>query len=347
MNMHSFGIGSPWFTTSSVVMAVLSCLHTHGEQPWVTFQPAPEQDRGLHIVLVSGDEEYRSEEALPEFARILTKRHGFTCTVLFAIDPDNGEINPMVQTIIPGLHQLESADLAIFFTRFRNLPEEQMRNIVEFINSGKPIFGIRTATHAFNLPADHPYYKYSFQYNSEDFNGGFGRQVLGETWVDHHGIHGSESTLGIIAPEAREHPITNGIDDGDIWGPTDVYTVRLPLTGEDTQPLVLGQVLTGMHEDDTPRTDEKNDPMMPIAWTRSYTGENGNTAKVFTSTIGSSQDFASEGLRRLWVNAAYWLLGIDVPENADVGLVTDYDPSPFKMDGHRKGVRPEDLPSIE
>ena len=39
-----------------------------------------------NIVLVSGDEEYRSEEALPQLARILSKTHGFNCTVLFAQD---------------------------------------------------------------------------------------------------------------------------------------------------------------------------------------------------------------------------------------------------------------------
>src|SRR5258708_8813203 len=49
--------------------------------------------KGKRIVLVSGDEEYRSEQALPQVARILSQRHGFDCTVLFAIDPKDGTIN--------------------------------------------------------------------------------------------------------------------------------------------------------------------------------------------------------------------------------------------------------------
>ena len=50
--------------------------------------------KGKHIVLISGDEEYRSEEALPQLAKILANEHGFDCTVLFAIDPETGFINP-------------------------------------------------------------------------------------------------------------------------------------------------------------------------------------------------------------------------------------------------------------
>src|ERR1700680_140622 len=77
--------------------------------------------KGKHIVLISGDEEYRSEEALPQLGKILAKHHGFKCTVLFAIDPKTGEINPNISNI-PGLENLQSADLMIISTRFRDLP---------------------------------------------------------------------------------------------------------------------------------------------------------------------------------------------------------------------------------
>ena len=72
--------------------------------------------KGKHIVLVSGDEEYRSEQALPQLAKILSQRHGFDCTVLFAIDPDDGTINPNQSDNIPGLEALDSADLMVLFT---------------------------------------------------------------------------------------------------------------------------------------------------------------------------------------------------------------------------------------
>ncbi|RUL83791.1 ThuA domain-containing protein [Tautonia sociabilis] len=309
------------------------------EDPWVVYDGFDGPGKGKQIVLVSGDEEYRSEEGLPQLGKILAKRHGFTCTVLFAIDPETGEINPNNIENIPGLEALEDADLMIIATRMRNLPDEQMKHVAAYVESGRPIIGLRTATHAFKLPADSTFGRYSWDSKHEGWEGGFGRRVLGETWISHHGSHGKESTRGIIAPGAEGHPITRGIDDGDIWGPTDVYGVRLPLPGDCT-PIILGQVLSGMNPTDPPVEGEKNDPMMPIAWTRTYDG-----ARIVTTTAGSSIDLASEGLRRLVVNAAYWCLGMEdqIPEGGtDVEIVGEYHPTPFGFNAYTRGVRPAD-----
>ncbi len=154
------------------------------DKRWVVYDGFDGPGKGKHIVLVSGDEEYRSEEALPQLGKILAKHHGFKCTVLFAIDPKDGTINPNVSNI-PGLEALKTADLMIIATRFRNLPDEQMKHIVDYVESGKPIIGMRTATHAFNIPGGKTYSRYS--HNSKEWPGGFGKQVLGETWVNHHG----------------------------------------------------------------------------------------------------------------------------------------------------------------
>ena len=168
--------------------------------------------------------------------------------------------------------------------------------------------------------------------------------MLGETWISHHGNHGKQSTRGIIAEDAEDHPILRGIKDGDIWGPTDVYGVRLPLPG-DSKPLVLGQVLEGMKPTDKPVEGKKNDPMMPIAWTKTYTGATGKAGRVFTTTMGASQDLESEGLRRLLVNACYWAVGLEdeIPAEADVAIVGEYRPRPFGFGTFTKGVRPADL----
>ncbi len=104
----------------------------------------------------------------------------------------------------------------IIATRFRDLPDEQMKEIVDYVESGRPMIGMRTATHAFSIKGAKKYARYS--YNSKEWAGGFGRQVLGETWVNHHGSHGKEGTRGLIAPGAESHPILKGIKDGDIWG---------------------------------------------------------------------------------------------------------------------------------
>ena len=146
---------------------------------WVVYEGKEGPGQGKHIVFVTGDEEYRSEESMPQLAKILAVHHGFKCTVLFAIDPKDGTINPNQSDNIPGLEALQTADLMVLFTRFRDLPDEQMKQIIDYTNSGKPIVALRTATHAFlfNKHKNGPYAKYS--YNSKEFDGGYGRQVLG------------------------------------------------------------------------------------------------------------------------------------------------------------------------
>src|SRR5262245_13674886 len=265
-------------------LVLLSGAEAQGKEkavnPWIVYEGTKDPSKAKHIVLVSGDEEYRSEEALPQLAKILSKQHGFKCTVLFAIDSKTGVINPNVNNNIPGLEALKSADLMVIFTRFRNLPDEQMRHIADYVNSGKPIVGMRTATHAFSLSGSKTFAKYHWQAKGE-WDGGFGRHVLGETWVNHHGAHESQATRGILARDAKDHPVLRGLKDGDVFGPTDVYTVRLPLPG-DSKALVLSQVVNGMKATDPPLDGSKNNPMMPVAWTKTYRGAEGQVGRVFT-----------------------------------------------------------------
>ncbi len=303
------------------------------QQPWTTYEGGDGPGKGKHIVLVSGDEEYRSEEALPALGKILAVRHGFRCTVLFAIDPATGQIQPNNTHNIPGLEALASADVMVIQTRFRDLPDEQMAHIDAYLMRGGPVLGMRTATHAFNIPKDKPYARYGNGFGGEpaEWKGGFGRLVLGEMWISHHGHHGQESTGGLIAPGARTHVLTRGLQDRDVWGPTDVYGVRLPLPG-DSQPIVLGQVLAGMSPDDAPVEGKKNDPLMPVAWTKTYTLPGGKPGRSFATTMGASTDLVREGTRRMLVNAVYWLAGLGeaIPATGtDAALVGAYDPSRF------------------
>ena len=327
--------------TLSTFLILLSCA-TVWAQP-LRYKGAPNlPGNGKHVVLVSGDEEYRSEEMVVQLGRILANRHGFDCTVLFAIDPESGEINPVVRTNIPYLETLATADVLIVNLRFRDLPDEQMKHFDDYLKKGKPVLGIRTSTHAFNIPGDKAYARYSFNYSGEGhWNQGFGHLVLGETWIDHHGHHGKEATRGVIIPEQKDNPIVRGCED--IFGPTDVYTVRLPLPG-DSKPLVYGQVLEGMKSTDKPVAGPKNEPMMPIAWTKTYQIDGGPSGKVFTSTMGSSQDLESEGLRRLLVNAVYWLAGMEnsIPRSANVEIVGTYETLPMGFGTYKKGIKPQD-----
>src|SRR5687767_609907 len=172
----------------AMFLALVCVTSVSAADEWIVFDGGEGPGRGKHIVLVSGDEEYRSEEALPQLAKILSKHHGFKCTVLFAIDSKTGVVNPNQKDNIPGLESLATADLMVIFTRFRDLPDEQMKHIVDYVESGRPIIGIRTATHAFDIKGNKTYSKYGW--TNKEWDGGFGRQVLGETWINHHGKHG-------------------------------------------------------------------------------------------------------------------------------------------------------------
>ncbi|MBA4017293.1 MAG: hypothetical protein C0483_08975 [Pirellula sp.] len=314
-----------------------------GAEELLVFEGAAGPGLGKHIVLVGGDEEYRSEETLPVLARILAERHGFRCTVLLAVDPADGTINPNVSNI-PGLEQLAKADLCIVFLRFRDLPDEQMQYFADYVDAGKPIIGLRTATHAFRIAPEKKFAAYSWN-TKGPWEGGFGRQVLGETWISHHGSHGKQATRGILVKEQAQHPILRGLADGDIFGTSDVYGVRTPLPG-DSVPLVLGEVVDGLKFDDPPLPGAKNEPMMPIAWTKTYQSPTtGKSGRVFTTTLGAATDTAFEGTRRLIVNAAYWAVGLEsaIPEKSDVSIVGTFEPSPFRVNGFKNGVRPRDL----
>jgi len=308
---------------------------------WAVYEGEKGPGKGKHIVFLTGDEEYRSEEGLPMLAKILAVRHGFKCTVLFAINPADGTITPTILNNIAGMAALDTANLCVMGLRFRELPDEQMKHFVDYLNSGRPIVALRTSTHAFAYEKNKlsPYAR--FDWHNTNWPGGFGQQVLGETWVNHHGAHGKESTRGVVNAAFRDHTILRGVTD--LWGPTDVYTVsHLP---QDAQVLVWGQVLSGMKPADPPVEGPKNNPMMPLAWVREYRGESGKTSRILTTTMGAAVDLESEGLRRLLVNACYWAVELAqrIPAKSNVDYVGDYKPLWFGYGKFKPGVKPADL----
>ncbi len=323
-----------------LLISMCPAIPIFGNDTWVEFEGDAEAGQGKHIVFVTGDDEYRSEEGMPMLAKILAVRHGFRCTVLFPIHPEDGTITPTFQNNIPGTQKLNDADLMVLFTRFRELPDDQMKPIIDFSNSGKPMIGLRTSTHAFHYQKNKNSVYAKYTWNSQNPPGGFGRQVFGDTWVNHHGKHGSQSTRGVINERLASHPVVNGC--GDIWGPTDVYGIaHLPA---EAKILLWGQVLTGMRPTDGPVNGAQNNPMMPLAWLRNYQGTTGQVSRVFCTTMGASVDLKSAGLRRLLVNACYWCLKMEhlIPAEANVNLVGTYEPSFFGFGTHKKGVKPAD-----
>ncbi len=308
---------------------------------FISYEPKPGPGAGKHVVLLAGDEEYRSEESLPMLAKILSRRHGFRTTVCFSVDSD-GTINPDAAESLSHAEALDTADAIVMLLRFRRYPDAVMQKFDAAVRRGVPIIGLRTSTHAFK-GLKGPFAAYN----------DFGKVTLGEGWVSHWGAHKKEATRGVIETGATDEPILRGVID--VFGDSDVYEAYPPA---DARILLRGRVLKGMKPVDVGadyskrRSSDKveqpvNDPMMPIAWTRELPREQprepgAKPSRVFCTTMGAATDLESEGLRRLVVNAVYWGLRLDIPKKSDVQYVDPYTPSKYGFKGYRKGIHAED-----
>jgi hypothetical protein len=249
---------------------------------------------------------------------------------------------PNYQNNIPGLEQLQTADLLILLLRFRELPDAQSSYLEEYLLAGKPIIGFRTSTHGFAYQKNKSskFAKWDWMSTVAGWERGFGQRIFGETWVNHHGDHGKEGTRALVdgLKQNANHPVLRGVTD--IWGPSDVYGIKhLP---KEAEVLVYGQSTAGMNAQ-APLMWEKS--VMPIAWTKPYQLEGGKPGMAFASTMGASLDFQSADLRRLVLNASFWLLGMGdaVTAELNVDYVGTYSPSAFGFDTFRKGMRVEDF----
>ena len=308
--------------------------------PSVTYEARPGVGEGRHLVFLTGDEEYRGEEGLPMLAKILSQRHGFRCTVLFALDPD-GTINPDNNASLGGAEALDTADGIVLALRFRQWPDAVMKLFADAVARGVPIMGLRTSTHAFRFPTNHPG---AYKHMND-----FGRNVLGENWVSHWGANRRGATRGIIEPSTERDPVLRGVTD--IFGDSGIYETH-PVA--DAKILARGQVLKGMNPADAPDREQRkvrksdgieqgiNDPMMPLAWTRLNQNENGTTNRVFCTTMGAATDLLNEGLRRMVVNAVLWGFALEIPAQTDVRFVDPFEPAAYAFKGYRRGLTPED-----
>jgi hypothetical protein len=263
--------------------------------------------------------------------------------VLFSADPD-GTINPKATGSLKGSEALDSADAIVMSLRFRNWDDAAMERFKAAVERGVPMVALRTSTHVFNFPKDSKWVEWSWNHKT----GGFGRTVLGETWISHWGKHKGEATRAVLEPGQEKNPLLNGVEGA--FGDTDVYEVALP---EDAMVLMRGLVLKGMKPEDEPADHTKktsagaeqkvNDPAMPVAWSREVKNTAGTTNKVLTTTMGSSTDLMSEGLRRLLVNGVFWGLGLDVPEKADVTLPEGFTPTDYGFNTYKQGMKAADF----
>lgn len=241
------------------------------------------------VVFVTGDHEYSSEATMPLLAKELETNYNFRTVVLKSSPDQNAEEN------IPGLEALKDADLAVFFLRWRRLPADQLKYIDDYLNSGKPVMGFRTSTHAFNYAKEHELQKWN----------AFGERAFGSPpgWggAANHTHYGHESSTDVsVIDEAADHPVLTGVDKKfhvRSW----LYKVLPDYPAEGATWLLMGKAV----DPNTPEAIEN-----PVAWT----WESPSGARTFMTTLGHPEDFQQEAMQRLCINAVHWTLDKPVPQ---------------------------------
>ena len=310
----------------------------------LTFEGTEGPGKGKHIVFIANDHEYRSEETCPLIAKILAKHHGFKCTVLFGID-ENGHIKAGGAPI-PNIEVLKQADLLFFYTRFMQLPDEQADALVDYYERGGPTIGLRTSTHCFNGQKG-KWAKLNFNYQGDDYLGGLGEQVYGNTWHKERGQghYGQNHKKGSRLTTEGEHPILTGVS------PFHAYSgayISQPPAG--STPLLNVQVLNTFGPSDEL---EEGKETVNAGWTRdSYLAPSGakKDARVVYASFGASEDLTDESSRRFLVNSTYWTLGLEdqIKADSNVSFVGGFNPSPYTTGAfYKENIKPSDLAGWE
>lgn len=229
-----------------------------------------------HIVFMIGEDEYQTWETLPEFAAKDLKSAGYRTTLVNADAADKNNFTGLVAA-------LKDADLLFVSVRRRTPVKDQLDAVRAHLAAGKPLVGIRTASHAFALRAKDKLTDPKLAVWQE-----FDPEVLGGHYANHHG-NGPTTTV-TVAPSADTHPILKGVNVVNLSSTCSLYKVS-PLEKTAT-PLLIGAI-----PGQTPE---------PVAWTHAY-GTKG--ARVFYTSLGNSGDFQNSEFRRLLLNGIAWALG--------------------------------------
>jgi nicotinamidase-related amidase/type 1 glutamine amidotransferase len=235
-------------------------------------------DKRPLVVFLSAENEYDAAETLPVFAHELELTRGLHCEILQASTAKQG---PEIHDIC-GMEILTDANLLVVYARRRGFPAEQMKYLRDYLDRGKPLIGLRTASHAFDARGNAP--------PGSDEWPKFDPEVLGGNYHNHYGA-GPKATI-TPAPGGRDHPILKGVElpflsDGSLYRTS-------PLV-EGTQLLLIGTI--------------PDRPSEPVAWTHQY--KNG---RVFYTSLGHPDDFANPSFRGLLINAVFWAMDKPVPE---------------------------------
>ncbi len=239
-------------------------------------------DKRPHVAILMAEDEYKTNITLPEFA---AKELGkdFRVSLLFN--------HPDKKNDIPGLEVLDTADVLLLSARRRPLPKEQLDKIRKFIAAGKPVVGIRTATHPFHLRNQKPP-------AGLDEWPTFDADVIGSNYSNHHG---NDLKAWVWPLEGVKHPILDGIPAGELPIAGSLYVVS-PLARTATE-LMRGKA-EGISQQE------------PVAWVNTRA----DGGKTFYTSLGHPDNFTQPAFRRLLSNGVYWAAGIErTPDAAQVG----------------------------
>jgi len=231
--------------------------------------------QAANLVFMIGEDEYLTWETLPAFAKSDVEPAGHEVTVIHADNADKNNFPGIVDA-------LKDADLLLVSVRRRTPLKEQLDAVRAYLAAGKPLLGIRTASHAFALrPKDK--LVDDKHANWQEFD----PEVLGGSYTNHH--KGEDKTICTASPGAESHDILKGITISELIGNGTLYK-NTPLAKTAT-PLLIGTI--------------PNQPSEPIAWTHSFGPKK---AKVFYTSLGHVEDFKEPAFRKLMLNAISWVL---------------------------------------
>lgn len=244
------------------------------------------EDDRPRIVFVIAENEYDADKTLPEFARELQTKYNFACEFALGVSKSD---DAKERNNIAGLEALETADLAVVYVRRRALPKKQMQHLRDYVAGGKPLIGLRTASHAFAPLGEKLQAGYAVW---PEFDG----QVFGGSYHGHHGNRRPDGPQSYVwvKPDAESHPILHGVPAGEFKVDSWLYKT-VPLA-ETTTVLMMGRV------------DDRK-PHEPVSWTNTSSAG----GRVFYTSLGYVEDFKLPAFRRMLTNAVFWALSRPIP----------------------------------
>jgi len=224
------------------------------------------KDTRPHVVMLIAEDEYRTNESLPQFAVSHLGRE-FRVTMVFG--------DARVRNSLPGIDKVRDADVLFVSIRRRVLPEAHLKLIRDHVSAGKPVIGIRTASHAFSLRGKEP---------PEGFDDWpeFDAQVFGGNYTGHHG-NKLKSVVSLTNPG---HPIAQGITPEPVAQGWSLYKTS-PLNPRATV-LTVGRA--------------EGHPEEPVSWV--FEREDGG--RSFYSSMGHVDDFKNPAFTRLLYQGICW-----------------------------------------